>query len=239
MSRKQRVVKRTARQEQQRRLLLIGGAAAVVVVIIGALIVYSANRDAQQAAIAASTATAIAARSTQMPQWDEPPAMSLDPNKDYRATLVTAKGNIVVDLFEDQAPITVNNFVFLARQGFYDNTTFHRVIDGFMAQGGDPTGTGTGGPGYTIADETNNGLTFDEPGLLAMANTGSPNSGGSQFFITYVEVPRLNGGYTIFGRVLEGLDVAESLTRRDPQQNPNFFGDALVTVEISEVDKGG
>jgi cyclophilin family peptidyl-prolyl cis-trans isomerase/protein-disulfide isomerase len=169
----------------------------------------------------------------EMPQWESPPEMTIDPTKTYTATFVTEKGNIVVELFAEEAPITVNNFVFLAREGFYDNTSFHRVIDGFMAQGGDPSATGTGGPGYRFEDETDNGLVFDEPGYLAMANAG-PDTNGSQFFITFVATPHLDGAHTIFGKVIEGMDVAESLTRRDPQANPRSQGDTLLTVEIAE-----
>ncbi len=167
-------------------------------------------------------------------QWDAPPAMSIDPGKIYVATLQTEKGDIVVQLFADRAPVTVNNFVFLARQGFYDGTTFHRVIEGFMAQGGDPTGTGTGGPGYTFGDEIDPQLRFDRAGLLAMANAG-PETNGSQFFITYAPLPHLNGRHTIFGQVVEGMEVALALTPRDPSQNPDFEGDALERVIIEEV----
>jgi cyclophilin family peptidyl-prolyl cis-trans isomerase len=166
-------------------------------------------------------------------QWSSPPEMSIDPTKKYFATFKTAKGDIRVELFADRAPKTVNNFVFLARQGFYDNTTFHRVLENFMAQGGDPTGTGRGGPGYQFEDEIVPGLTFDKPGLLAMANAG-PGTNGSQFFITFSPTPWLNGKHTIFGQVVEGLDVALSLTLRDPLQRPNYPGDTLVTVEIEE-----
>ncbi len=167
----------------------------------------------------------------ELPQWEAPPEMMLDPEADYYATLVTAKGDIVVDLLEDEAPMTVNNFVFLAREGFYDNTSFHRVIEGFVAQGGDPSGTGMGSPGYAFPDETDNEMVFDEAGLMAMANAG-PNTNGSQFFITYAPLPDLDGSYTVFGRVVEGMDVAESLTPRDPQTMPGIWGDALATVEI-------
>jgi cyclophilin family peptidyl-prolyl cis-trans isomerase len=165
-------------------------------------------------------------------QWSQPPAMALDPARHYSATIATAKGDIVVDLFADKTPVTVNNFVFLARQGYYDNTTFHRVIEGFMAQGGDPTATGTGGPGYTFQDEIVPDLTFDEAGLLAMANAG-PNTNGSQFFITYAPATHLNGLHTIFGRVTNGLDVAESLTRTEPGPNAPP-GDKILTVRITE-----
>ena len=163
--------------------------------------------------------------------WDVQPEMMIDPTKVYLATMRTAKGDIKIELFADRAPITVNNFVFLAEQGFYDNTTFHRVLAGFMAQGGDPTGTGSGGPGYTFEDEIVQGLIFDQAGLLAMAN-GGPNTNGSQFFITYGPTPWLNGFHTIFGMVIEGMDVIESLTLRDPSEGSGFEGDVLYGVDI-------
>ncbi|HCR71097.1 MAG TPA: peptidylprolyl isomerase [Anaerolineae bacterium] len=141
-------------------------------------------------------------------------------------------GEFKIQLFADKAPITVNNFVFLAREGFYDGTTFHRVLDGFMAQGGDPTGTGAGGPGYSFEDEFSD-LTFDREGLLAMANSG-PNTNGSQFFITYAPTPHLNNLHTIFGQVIEGMDVVNALTRRDPNTAPDFEGDAIATITITE-----
>lgn len=166
-------------------------------------------------------------------QWSEPPAMTIDPKKLYLATLKTAKGDITIQLFADKAPNTVNNFVFLAQEGFYDNTTFHRVLDDFMAQGGDPTGTGSGGPGYTFADEIDPDTKFDHPGLLAMANSG-PDTNGSQFFVTFAPTPWLDGNHTIFGEVVDGAEVLDQLTRRDPDQAPDFIGDALYSVEISE-----
>ncbi len=155
----------------------------------------------------------------------------LEDGVDYSAILCTAQGPIYVDLFEDAAPKTINNFVFLAQQGFYNNTTFHRVIPGFMAQAGDPTGTGAGGPGYTFEDETDTGLTFDSYGILAMANAGA-DTNGSQFFITYGPTDWLNGAHTIFGTVIEGMNAAELLTPRDPNQSPSYEGDALQTVVI-------
>jgi cyclophilin family peptidyl-prolyl cis-trans isomerase len=168
-------------------------------------------------------------------QWSSPPAMEIDPSKSYEALFKTEIGDIRVRLFPHQAPVTVNNFVFLARQGYYDNTTFHRVLPGFMAQGGDPSGTGAGGPGYTFEDEFDQDLQFDRPGLLAMANRG-PNTNGGQFFITYAPTPHLNGLHTIFGEVVEGAEVLNSLTPRDPQANPDYQGDTLVSVEIIETD---
>ncbi len=159
--------------------------------------------------------------------------MTIDPSKQYFATVKMAKGGeFVIQLFPDKAPITVNSFVFLAQQGFYNGVTFHRVLDGFMAQGGDPTGTGMGGPGYQFVNE-NSDLTFDKAGVVAMANAG-PNTNGSQFFITFGPQPQLNGGYTIFGQVISGMDVVNGITRRDPNQNPTFPGDAMESVTISE-----
>jgi cyclophilin family peptidyl-prolyl cis-trans isomerase/Flp pilus assembly protein TadD len=161
------------------------------------------------------------------------PEMTIDPKKSYQATIVTAKGNIVLELYPDKAPLAVNSFVFLARQGFFDHTTFHRVLSGFMAQTGDPLGTGTGGPGYQFANETDAGLRFDGPGVLGMANAG-PNTNGSQFFITYAAASWLDGGYTIFGRLTAGMDVLQSLTPRDPTKRPSFVGDEVLTIEIEE-----
>ena len=168
-------------------------------------------------------------------QWDSPPELTLDLEKVYIATLITEKGDVTVELFSQGAPITVNNFVFLAEQGFYDETTFHRVLPGFMAQGGDPTGTGSGGPGYQFADEIIHGVTFNQEGLLAMANSG-PGTNGSQFFITYGATPHLNGLHTIFGKVIEGMDVVNALTPRDPAAAPDFPGDRLIRVEIEVVE---
>jgi len=168
-------------------------------------------------------------------QWSSPPTMRIDPTKSYEAVFKTEIGDFRVRLFPEQAPVTVNNFVFLARQGYYDNTTFHRVLPGFMAQGGDPTGTGGGGPGYTFEDEFDPDLQFDKPGLLAMANRG-PDTNGGQFFITYAPTPHLNDLHTIFGEVVEGAEVLSSLRPRDPQTNPDYQGDGLVSIEIIEID---
>jgi cyclophilin family peptidyl-prolyl cis-trans isomerase len=171
---------------------------------------------------------------TQMKQWSSPPAMSLDLQKQYYATIKTEKGDIRIQLFADKAPVTVNNFVFLARQHFYDNTTFHRVIPGFVAQGGDPTGTGAGGPGYSFADEFHPDLRHDSAGIISMANSGA-NTNGSQFFITYAPEPHLDDVHTVFGKVVSGMDVLNALTPRNPQDNPTFAGDRIITIEIEEV----
>ncbi|MBI5944374.1 MAG: peptidylprolyl isomerase [Chloroflexi bacterium] len=136
-----------------------------------------------------------------------------------------------IELYADKAPITVNSFVFLACKGFFNGVTFHRVLEGFMAQGGDPTGTGMGGPGYEFVNE-NSDLTFDKPGVVAMANAG-PDTNGSQFFITFVPTEFLNGGYTIFGQVVSGMDAVNAITRRDPDTNPSFTGDAMESVTIT------
>lgn len=162
------------------------------------------------------------------------PAMSIDPKKTYTATITTPRGDIEVKLRPDIAPTTVNNFVFLARDGFYDGITWHRVLQGFMAQTGDPTGTGTGGPGYTIKDEFSPSISFDKPGFLAMANTGQPNTGGSQFFITTAPATWLDGSYTIFGEVTKGQEIVDAIPLRDPQQNPTTLGEQLIKITISE-----
>ena len=161
-----------------------------------------------------------------------PPSGALDTSKTYTARFKTEKGDIVVELFADRAPRTVENFVNLARAGFYDGTTFHRVIGGFMAQGGDPTGTGTGGPGYQFADEFHPSLRHDSGGILSMANAG-PGTNGSQFFLTYGPTPHLDNKHSVFGRVTEGMEVLGSLRERDPQRDPQP-GDQIETIEITE-----
>ena len=180
--------------------------------------------------VATPTATTIPIFNLRV-QYKEPFLMTTDITKQYKATLRTEKGDIIIELNAEKAPITVNNFVNLAGRDFYKNTTFHRVISGFMAQGGDPTGTGSGGPGYTIADEFSD--LKHERGVISMANTGAPNSGGSQFFITYAPQPHLNGRHTVFGKVLEGMDVLDSFTPRDPAQ-PTSPGVGLLEVIIEE-----
>lgn len=158
------------------------------------------------------------------------PQQVLEPGVDYRAVFCTEVGPIYVDLFEEFAPLAVNSFVFLAGENYYDNTTFHRVIEGFMAQGGDPTGTGTGGPGYQFQDEFVGFLNFDRPGWLAMANAG-PGTNGSQFFITTGPAPHLNNRHTIFGEVLEGQQVVEQIRPRDPMTDP-LPGTRIETIVI-------
>ena len=154
-------------------------------------------------------------------QYAQPPGMEIDPAGSYTADIQTNQGTISVELYAEDAPVTVNNFVFLARQGFYDGVIFHRVIPNFMIQGGDPTGTGAAGPGYKFQDEIVPSLAFDSAGILAMANSGS-NTNGSQFFITVVPTPHLTGDHTIFGRVISGQEVADaiSVARADRDNRP-------------------
>ena len=167
-------------------------------------------------------------------QYMAEPAMAIDVSKQYIATLKTEKGDIVIELNAKNAPRTVNNFVFLSREGFYDGVTFHRVIPGFMAQGGDPTGTGMGGPGYEFPNEYDPALklAYDKPGVVAMANAG-PDTNGSQFFITFAPTSLSAADYTIFGQVIDGQDVVEQITPRDPGAG-GPPGDKILTVTIEE-----
>ncbi|MEN9563090.1 MAG: hypothetical protein RIR73_1334 [Chloroflexota bacterium] len=166
-------------------------------------------------------------------QYDSAPPMMVDASTSYFANVEMENGGqFKIELYADKAPITVNSFVFLSCKGFFDGVTFHRVLEGFMAQGGDPTGTGMGGPGYQFVNEDSD-LTFDKAGVVAMANSGR-DTNGSQFFITFDAADFLNGGYTIFGQVVEGIDVVNGITRRDPDQNPNFEGDKIKSIVISE-----
>ena len=156
-------------------------------------------------------------------RYSKPFEMNIDPSKKYSATIETNRGIIVLDLYAAQAPRTVNNFVSLARDGFYDGVTFHRVINDFMIQSGDPTGTGRGGPGYTFKDEFDPKLKHDKPGVLSMANAG-PGTNGSQFFITHVPTPWLDGKHTVFGQVTTGQDVVNKIEQ----------GDVMLSVTITE-----
>jgi cyclophilin family peptidyl-prolyl cis-trans isomerase len=164
--------------------------------------------------------------------WNEPPNNELQDDKEYQARIITDIGEMLFVLFSDKAPLTVNNFVFLARQGFYDDTIFHRVINNFMAQGGDPTGTGTGGPGYRFKDEFHPSLKHNKLGILSMANAG-PNTNGSQFFITHLATPWLDNKHTVFGNLIEGEDVLLAIPERDPRDltAPSV---KISTIEIIE-----
>jgi cyclophilin family peptidyl-prolyl cis-trans isomerase len=181
---------------------------------------------------AANLDAVVALQLLEKSQFTTCPPMTIDPLKQYVATLHTDKGDIVIELYPDKAPLAVNNFIFLARNGWYDSTTFHRVLPGFVAQAGDPTGTSIGGPGYYFINEISPGLKFDKPGVVAMANSG-PDTNGSQFFITYAPASKLDGSYTIFGQVVSGMDVVKNLTPRQPALDAPP-GDKInsVTIEV-------
>ncbi|MBW7881625.1 MAG: peptidylprolyl isomerase [Caldilineaceae bacterium] len=156
-------------------------------------------------------------------QWDKAPEMKIDQAKSYKVTIETIRGPIVLELYPEHAPKTVNNFVFLAREGFYDGVSFHRVIDDFVVQGGDPTGTGRGGPGYRFEDEVRNNPLKHETGVISMANAG-PNTNGSQFFITHSPQAHLDGKHTVFGKVINGMDTVNAVRQ----------GDKMLKVVVTE-----
>ena len=217
--------------------------AVVVLIVVAVLVTMILSQMPQAGSPAASStngnpAPATVAAGNAAPtvvamQFATSPPMTIDVKKQYFATVTMAKGGqFVIQLYPDKAPVTVNSFVFLAEKGYFNGSTFHRVLDGFMAQGGDPTGSGKGGPGYQFANEIND-LKFDKAGVVAMAN-GGPNTNGSQFFIMFGPYGLSESDYTIFGQVTSGMDVVNSLTRRDPNQNPTFSGDVMQSITISE-----
>lgn len=208
-------------RKQRKSLVIIAAVLLVVCIIVVAFVVRYC-----------STPSPGADKEKSVKHWSEPPIMTIDPAKQYSATVSTEKGDIVLDLFADKAPITVNNFVFLARQGYYDGVTFHRVIPDFMAQTGDPTGTGSGGPGYQFQDEFHPDLRHDSEGIVSMANAGA-NTNGSQFFITYGPTPHLDDRHSVFGKVAEGMDVLRSLRERNPSTDPEL-GDRISSITIDE-----
>ncbi len=159
------------------------------------------------------------------------PEQVLEAGKDYMAVVESSKGRMVLDLYQDEAPMTVNNFVFLTRHKYYDGIVFHRVLEDFMAQTGDPTGSGRGGPGYTFGDETSNGKSHQGKGILSMANAG-PGTNGSQFFMTFIDTPWLDGKHTVFGKVVEGTEVLDALTRIDPMRPGGATPDKMEQVYI-------
>jgi cyclophilin family peptidyl-prolyl cis-trans isomerase len=225
MANKKKIEERQSvlRKKQTERTIQIVGGVIVVLIVIGVLYLALPGKSSNEPALPTSSAK----------QYNAYPPMTIDANKKYFAAVKLEKGGeFKIQLFADKAPKTVNSFVFLARERYYDGTTFHRVLEGFMAQGGDPTGTGMGGPGYQFENEDSD-LTFDKPGIVAMANAGR-DTNGSQFFITFVPTPQLNGGYTIFGQVIEGMDVVNGITQRDPDQNPSFEGDRIESITITE-----
>ncbi len=225
--------------ERQRLLTIIG---ALVALAIVAVIVWQVwpEPESEPVVLEGERPLADIAPAERNNYYNEPPPMVIDTDKEYEAIFTTEKGEMRFRLFDDEAPITVNNFVYLVNQGFYDGTMFHRVLEGFMAQGGDPTGTGTGGPGYQFEDEFETGFSFDRRGLLAMANANQPEAGilgtnGSQFFITFDAQgsSHLTGRHTIFGELIEGDDVLSSLSLRNPGSatTPGDMIESIVIVE--------
>ncbi len=227
MANKKKMAERAAIEQKARQLrnIQVGGLTVIFIVIVAAFWVFSPNEQVSASCAPFADIPVSAQYSA--------PDLRIDPSKLYFATVKLAQGGeFVMQLYPDKAPIAVNSFVFLACKGFYNGVTFHRVLEGFMAQGGDPTGTGGGGPGYEFENEDSD-LVFDKAGVVAMANAGR-DTNGSQFFITFGPAEFLNGGYTIFGQVIEGMDVVNGITRRDPDQSPNFAGDAIETITVTE-----
>ena len=233
MANKKKIEERLKAQQAaktERTIRWVGGG-IVILVLIGLIWLLTPGKSSNVVELTAGNS--VNAPVSTGKQYDSYPPMTIDTTKKYFAKFVMAKGGeFTVELYPDKAPLTVNSFVFLARDGYFDGVTFHRVLEGFMAQGGDPTGTGGGGPGYQFANEDSD-LTFDKPGVLAMANAGR-DTNGSQFFITFGATPQLDGDYTIFGQVIDGMDVVNGITRRDPLQNPNFTGDVIESITITE-----
>jgi len=233
--------KQLAAQRTERNIRIIGLGVIILLVVAAVWFFIPKNpvqsQQNEQANLGYGTDTGTCASFADIPvasQYSEPP-LKINPSKQYFARVKLAKGGeFLIQLYADKAPKTVNSFIFLACKGYFNGVTFHRVLEGFMAQGGDPTGTGGGGPGYEFEYEGSD-LTFDKAGVVAMANTGAGTpTNGSQFFITFGPTQQLDGGYTIFGQVIDGMDVVNGITRRDPDQNPNFEGDAMESVTITE-----
>lgn len=234
--------KKAAPAPRQNPLPGILSAAVVVALLVGLVLMLVSNRGGSAAAVPtalpfaaeATTAPAAAAPAGTKPTYSAAPPMTIDPSKRYTATITTPRGDIVIKLRPDLAPKTVNSFVFLSKAGFYDGLIWHRVLQGFMAQGGDPTGTGTGGPGYTVPDEFTDKVLFDRPGIVAMAHSSQPNSNGSQFFITTAAAAHLNQQYTVFGEVEQGQAIVDGIPLRDPDLNPTTPGEQIVKITIAE-----
>ena len=241
-SRKQKIKEKRSQEEKEAKQvqIAVAGFAVLILIAVGAyVLINSGVFDPPFEALSAYSGTPAEICEQATPadgtgidaQYASAPDTILEDNVDYQAIICTSAGAVHIDLYEDEAPLTVNSFVFLASEGFYNNTVFHRVLDGFMAQAGDPTGTGRGGPGYQFVNE-NADAVFDSAGILAMANAG-PDTNGSQFFITFDAAEFLNGGYTVFGRVISGQENVDALTRIDPQQpNPSIIPSDLQTVII-------
>jgi len=221
-------------KQAERNIQLIGLGVVVLLLIAGVWYFSPKDQGQNQSKLDFGDQTACE-RFADIPvaaQYSEPP-LNIDVSKQHFANVKLANGGeFVIQLYPDKAPKTVNSFIFLSCKGYFEGVTFHRVLEGFMAQGGDPTGTGSGGPGYQFENEDSD-LTFDKAGVVAMANAGR-DTNGSQFFITFGPSPQLNGDYTIFGQVIEGMDVVDGITRRNPEENPGFQGDAIETITITE-----
>jgi cyclophilin family peptidyl-prolyl cis-trans isomerase len=240
MSSKQQTKKnarRAARARQRFIARIIGIVLVVLVVAVIAFVIYSTHKGSITANQTPTGPNSILTPGGPTPvlvgtkQYASAPPMIIDVSKQYFATVQMEKGGeFVIQLYPDKAPLTVNSFVFLTEQGFFDGVTFHRVLAGAMAQGGDPTGTGGGGPGYQFVNESND-LKFEQAGVVAMANAGR-NANGSQFFITFGPAGLSENDYTIFGQVISGMDTVNNITLRDPTQNPNFTGDIIKSVTI-------
>jgi cyclophilin family peptidyl-prolyl cis-trans isomerase len=218
---------RAAKRRKRNQILAVVG--VLVLLLIGGLL---ATRDGGGGSSLASGGPGCDGVGTGSTEYTEAPEMTIDTSKSYHATMTTNQGVVEIDLYADKAPKTVNNFVTLACDGFYDGLTFHRIIPDFMIQGGDPQGTGAGGPGYQFEDEFDPTLNFDKVGLLAMANSG-PNTNGSQFFITVAETPWLNQKHTIFGEVTSGYEIVETISKmgKDANDRPN----TPVTIDKIEI----
>jgi cyclophilin family peptidyl-prolyl cis-trans isomerase len=218
---KSQISKREARRTQRSRRKLYSRIVTIGIIVVAILVVIWVVMRGSNA------------KPVNSKQYSSAPPMQINVSKQYYATVKMVKGGeFVIQLYPDKAPITVNSFVFLARQGFFDGVTFHRVLEGFMAQGGDPTGTGGGGPGYSFVNEQND-LKFDKAGVVAMANAG-PDTNGSQFFIMFGPYELSESKYTIFGQVISGMDIVNGITRRDPSTNPAFAGDGIESISITE-----
>jgi peptidylprolyl isomerase len=218
----------------------------LLLVVVAALAVACSSSDDNATASKTASASHTAAATANCPAptvdtgvpnmktYTAAPAMTIDPSKTYTATVKTVRGDFTIMLRPDLAPKHVNSFVFLAKDGYFDNVTFHRVIPGFVAQAGDPLGTGSGGPGYTVPAEFTTSVPYTR-GVVGMARTSDPNSAGSQWFVTYADASSLNGQYTVFGQVTSGMDVVDCLTPRDTSKNPNAApGDKIITITIAE-----
>ena len=243
-SKRRREEERKEKEQFRNRLIAGSGAVLLVVVLVFFVLQLRGTAEEEGAAIDSKVGEgtliegerplAALQPAERADFYDAYPETVIDQSKSYQAVIRTEKGDMIVQLFDDESPLTVNSFVFLATQGYYDNTVFHRVLADFMAQGGDPTGTGTGGPGYVFDDEVENELIFDRPYLLAMANAGV-DTNGSQFFITFVETPHLDGDFTIFGELIDGEDVLNSITFINPEDHLlGVVGDEILKIDIYE-----